>query len=164
MASGHSDNPLLHVVDHDTLELPWLGEYSLPNIQGFQITRFMVMEVVAACLIVAIIIPLARHIAKYPYTRGRFLNLFEMFIVFIRDAVARPVIDGASGDEHGPDHHEHDHKKPGTGHGDHGHIPGEFDPDADSVGLLGGAEGISHAKPHAAGHGRDSDLFMPFLW
>lgn len=164
MASGHSDSPLSHVVDHNNLELPGLGEINLPNILGFQVTRFMVMEVVAACLICAIIIPLARHVAKYPYTRGKLLNLFEMFVLFIRDAVARPVIDGGHGDEHGPDHHDHDDKKPGHGHGDHGHIPNEFDPDAASVGLLGGAEGISHAKPHAAAHGRDSDLFLPFLW
>src|SRR6476646_6155081 len=105
MAEGHDSNPLSHVVDHATLELPWLGERALPNILGFQVTRFMVMEVVAALLIAALIIPLARHIAKYPYTRGRFLNLFEMFILFIRDGVARPVIDGGHGDEHGPDHH-----------------------------------------------------------
>ncbi len=51
-----------------------------------------------------------------------------------------------------------------NGHGDHGHIPTEFDPSADAAGILGAAEGISHAKPHAVHHGRDSDFFMPFLW
>ena len=148
MASDQS--PLAHVVDHNNLELPWFGEVDLPNIFGrFQITRFMVMEVVASCLVVLVVVPLVRHIAKNPVTHGRFWNLIEMFILFIRDGVARPVIDG-DGDGHG--------------HGEHGHVPDEFDPTAAHVGLLGGAPGISLAKPKTPHVGRDSDIFMPFLW
>lgn len=161
MASDH--NPLSHVVDHDNLELPWFGEVALPHIEirnlfgsrlEFQVTRFMVMEVLAAVLIALVIVPLARHIAKNPVTRGRFMNLFEMFLLFIRDTVARPVIDGPAHDEH------HDHE--GVGHGDHGHVPTEHDPHANSVGLLAGAEGVSHARPHTPA--RTSDMFIPFLW
>ena len=52
--AGHSDNPLNHVVDHPTIELPWwsrrrlrAASIDLPEIGGFQITRFMVMELIA---------------------------------------------------------------------------------------------------------------------
>ena len=164
MAEGHSENPLAHVVDHNNLELPWFNrervlEIDLPNILGFQITRFMVMEVVAAALVILVIVPLARHVARHPYTRGRFLNLFEMFVLFIRDNVARSVIDGDHGDEHDDKHHA-----PAAGHGSHGHVPTHFDPDVDQTGLLGSAAGLSHAKPHAARAGRVSDLYVPFLW
>ena len=157
MAADH--DPLTHVVDHNNLELPWFGEVALPDILGvFQVTRFMVMEVVAACLIILVIVPLVRHVAKNPVTHGRFWNLFEMFLLFIRDGVARPVIDGdRSHDEHGHDDQHH-------GHGNHGHVPNEYDPAADEVGLLGGAPGISLAKPKTGHVGRDSDMFMPFLW
>ncbi|HEY2159202.1 MAG TPA: hypothetical protein VGH33_26480, partial [Isosphaeraceae bacterium] len=64
MAEGH--NPLEHAMDHPTVELPWGKVVALPDIllpggYHFQITRFMVMEVVAAVLIILIMIPLARH-------------------------------------------------------------------------------------------------------
>jgi F-type H+-transporting ATPase subunit a len=59
----------------------------------------MVMELLAAILIAAIIIPLARHIAKHPITRGRFLNAFEVLVLFIRDGVARPTIGGHDADK-----------------------------------------------------------------
>ena len=48
---GHSENPLAHVVDHDTLELPYWNppsfdwEIQLTDRFGFQLTRFMVMEI-----------------------------------------------------------------------------------------------------------------------
>jgi F-type H+-transporting ATPase subunit a len=98
----HSNNPLHHVVDANTLELPW-RTYTLPPVNlglfQFQLTRFMVMELIAAVLIAAIIIPLARHVAKHPVTRGAFLNAFEAVILFIRDGIARPAIGGHGADE-----------------------------------------------------------------
>ena len=99
-AEAHQHSPLDHVVDNTFLEFPW-GNVSLGglNFFGFQVTRFMVMELVAALLIAAIIIPLARHIAKYPVTRGPFLNAFETLVLFIRDGVARPSIGGHDADK-----------------------------------------------------------------
>jgi len=101
----HTASPLDHVIDHPTIEIPWVSPpkfewtIDLPPIAGFQITRFMVMELIAAVLIVAIVVPVVRHIARTPYSRGWFMNLFEALLLFIRNDVARPAIGG-----HGADH------------------------------------------------------------
>lgn len=102
--AAHGDSPLAHVVDHPTLELPYWSppyalEIELPRIAGFQVTRFMVTEVIAAALVVLVVVPLARHVARQHVTRGWFMNMFEAVVLFIRDDVARPAIGG-----HGADH------------------------------------------------------------
>lgn len=73
--AGHSQNPLSHVLDSNAIELPWptpllnRGDWSLertitlPSIFGIQITRLMVMEIVAAGLMIAILVPVVRHVA-----------------------------------------------------------------------------------------------------
>lgn len=100
MAEGHHDNnPISHVLDQAILEVPGFGwEVHLPSIGGLQITRFMVMEVIAAGLLCAILIPLARHVARNRVTRGPLLNAFEAMVLFIRDQVARPAIGGHGAD------------------------------------------------------------------
>ncbi len=97
-----SHSLLDHVVDGPYLDLPLLGEVHLPNILGFQLTRFMVMETVAAILMIAIFIPLSRHVAARPVTRGRFLNAFDGLVSFIRDGVARPTIGEHDADRYLP--------------------------------------------------------------
>ncbi len=107
--AGHSANPLSHVQDHPTLELPglwpdfsdWsieLPKIPLPGIGRFQITRFMVVELVAGILMLLVLIPVVRHIARRPVSRGWFTNLFEAMLLFIRDEVARPAIGGHDAD------------------------------------------------------------------
>ncbi|MGE3817798.1 MAG: F0F1 ATP synthase subunit A [Isosphaeraceae bacterium] len=103
--AGHGGSPLSHVVDSDALELPYWGgpeyalEVHLPRLAGVQVTKFMVTEVIAAILVAAIVIPLARHVSRRNVTKGPFLNAFEALVMFIRDGVARPAIGG-----HGADH------------------------------------------------------------
>ena len=101
--AAHS--PLDHVVDNTFLEFPW-GNYPLPKISlglfEFQLTRFMVMELVAAVLIMLIMIPLARHVARRPVTRGLFLNAFEAVLLYFRDAVAKPTIGDHDADAYLP--------------------------------------------------------------
>ncbi|MDR3617875.1 MAG: F0F1 ATP synthase subunit A [Paludisphaera borealis] len=98
-------DPLDHVVDHNYLELPWWTpptyewKVELPSILGVQITRFMVMELIAAVLMVLILIPVVRHISARAVSRGGFMNAFEAMLMYIRDEVARPAIGG-----HGADH------------------------------------------------------------
>jgi len=62
------------------------------GIEKIQITKFMILEVVVAILLIAIFIPLARRIAKGTAPKGRKWNFFETLLMFIRDEVARPSI------------------------------------------------------------------------
>jgi F-type H+-transporting ATPase subunit a len=101
---GHGHSPLDHVVDQPTFELPHWGppsyvwEIHLPKILGLQITRFMVTEVIAAVLVILVMVPMARHIAKRPVSKGPFFNLFEAILLYLRDKVARPAIGGHGAD------------------------------------------------------------------
>ena len=63
-----------------------------------QITRFMVMQVIASVLMIVVLVPVVRHIARTPYSRGWFMNMFEAMLLFIRDDVARPAIGGHGAD------------------------------------------------------------------
>ncbi len=109
MAEGHGHNPLDHVMDQVFLDLP-IGKLYLPTVAGQQMTRFMVMELIAATLIVLIVVPLARHVAKTRVSRGPFFNAFEAILLFIRDSVARPSIAGGHAEDHGHGHgHGHAH-------------------------------------------------------
>jgi F-type H+-transporting ATPase subunit a len=108
--AGHS-NPLSHVLDHNTIEIPWWTHsevdgkmmaftkvIELKPIGGIPITRFMVMEAIAGILMILVLVPVVRHIARTPYSRGWFMNMFEAIILFIRDEVARPAIGGHGAD------------------------------------------------------------------
>lgn len=100
--AGH--NPLDHVLDSKSIDLPWWTppkyEWTihLPEIAGFQITRLMVMELIVAGLMIAIMVPVVRHIARTPFSRGSFMNMFEAVLLFVRDQIARPAIGGHEAD------------------------------------------------------------------
>jgi F-type H+-transporting ATPase subunit a len=80
-----------HVNDGNVFDFPFHIEIHLGKVCGHQITRFMVLELIAAILIILIFVPLSRKLAKGP-PRGRFWNMFEAMVLFIRDAVVRPGI------------------------------------------------------------------------
>jgi F-type H+-transporting ATPase subunit a len=85
-----------HVQDATYFHFPFGQHVALPSIDlfgyQFQITKFMVLEVVAALLMLVVFIPLARRIAGGEPVRGRFGNLLEAMLLFLRDEVARPAI------------------------------------------------------------------------
>lgn len=62
----------------------------------------MVVEVVAALLMVALFVPLARRVRNGARPEGRLWNLLEMMVVFIRDQIARPAIGSRDGDRFSP--------------------------------------------------------------
>ncbi|HUT93234.1 MAG TPA: F0F1 ATP synthase subunit A [Thermoguttaceae bacterium] len=68
----------------------------------WQLTRFMVLEVVAAVLMIVIFVPLAWRIRRGGRPRGLFWNFFEVMLVFIRDEVARPAIGRRDADRYLP--------------------------------------------------------------
>ena len=69
---------------------------------NLQITKFMVLEVVGALILMAFFIPLARRLKSGARPRGRLTNLLEAMVVFIRDQVARPTIGSHDGDRFAP--------------------------------------------------------------
>lgn len=83
-------SPLDHVLDTNHWMLyEELGvSFRLP----YPLTKYMVLEVVAAALIVAIFVPIARRASTGQPPRGYFQNAFESLLTFIRDKVARPNI------------------------------------------------------------------------
>ena len=64
------------------------------RIQPFDLalTKFMIIELVAAIFVALAFIWLAAALSKGRAARGRLANLFESMLLFIRDEVARPAI------------------------------------------------------------------------
>lgn len=94
-----------HVKDAHSFHLPFGVHIDLPtwhvgpwDVFGYQLeftlklTKFMVLEAVAAGLMILIFVPLALRISRGGRPRGLFWNFFEVMLVFIRDEVARPAI------------------------------------------------------------------------
>jgi F-type H+-transporting ATPase subunit a len=85
---------LSHVQDSTAFHLMRGWEIHLPQPLGnaHPFTKFMVVEAIAAVLVVVVFVPLARRLKNGETPRGRLANLFEAMLVFIRDEVARPSI------------------------------------------------------------------------
>lgn len=147
MAAGHGhDDPFHHVRDSSKFEFPQFfdaifggHELHLPaiNLLGyeFQLTKFMVLQVVAGLLTLLIFGDLARRIRSGKPAHGAWANFWEMVAMYIRDNVVRPTLGG---------HHD-DHGHGGHGHGDdHGHH--------------------HHGHAAAVTAGDPADKFLPFVW
>jgi F-type H+-transporting ATPase subunit a len=130
-AHGHdpleSSHLIGHVKDTDYFELPRFlgGKIQIPQplktaepiatikigfkpiddrIEPFdlKITKFMVLEVVAAVILIVLFSRLASRVKDGKAPRGRLTNALEAMIVFIRDEVARPAIGGHDADHFMP--------------------------------------------------------------
>ena len=90
---------------------------------GFCISKYMILEVVVGLGMFLMFSWLAKRIASGAPAKGRFANLLEAMLLFLRDQIARPAID----DKHA--HHDQGHGD--HGHGDHGHDHGHVEHDGD---------------------------------
>lgn len=82
-----------HVVDSThwhLFESQKLG-FHLP-LKSLGISKFVLLELLAAGLILAIFIPLARAARSGDAPRGWLWNMFEVLLTFIRDRVAKPTL------------------------------------------------------------------------
>jgi F-type H+-transporting ATPase subunit a len=89
-----------HVVNSDRwdfFETQRLG-FHLP----FGLTKFVILEMLAALLILAIFIPLAKRAASGQPPTGVWWNMFEVLLTFIRDRVAKPAFGEHEADTHVP--------------------------------------------------------------
>ena len=59
---------------------------------GFCISKFMIIEVVVAIILVLIFTKLAKLISTGERPRGIFWNMFESVLLYVRDHIARPAI------------------------------------------------------------------------
>ena len=176
-AEDHSDDVFHHVRDAHAFHFPW-GEFNLPKVEwlpslnswlagdglmGLQLTKFMVLQLVAAGLALLIFLPLALKVKNGDPVRGRFWNFWETILVFIRDEIVRPTI----GDHGAPGHHgdANDH----SSHAGH-HPEGHFNPGA---GTPGGGDPLKEANLQlspgtsvtpgpTAGH--PADKYLPLIW
>lgn len=92
-----------HVQDSRTFDTMF-GKHEIvqPFGDAFPVTKFMVVEVIAAVLVAVVFIWLARRIADGERPRGRLVNLFESMLLFIRDDVVRPSIGKHDADKYMP--------------------------------------------------------------
>jgi F-type H+-transporting ATPase subunit a len=108
MAAGHSDT-FHHVRDYPHFELPQFlgGNWHLPAFGGMQLTKMMVLQLVAALLTIWVFRGLAKKVVNGDPARGPWWNFWESIALFIRDEVVRPTIG---------DGHDHDHDDAHAGH------------------------------------------------
>lgn len=87
-------SPLDHVIDSDHWvifeSLGW--EFHIPHVGNVTITKYMLLELLAAALIILIFVPIARRAKDGEPPKGIFWNMFETLLTFIRDQVAKPCI------------------------------------------------------------------------
>ena len=62
----------------------------------------MILEVIAAAIIIAIYVPLARRAQNGDAPKGYYWNTFELVLTFIRDEVAKPNIGEHDADKYVP--------------------------------------------------------------
>ena len=137
-----------HVYDFPNFELPFGAHLEIPG----PLTKFMLLQLVAALLAFLIFRGLASKAAGGRVVNGWFWNFWEMLAVYIRDEVVRPVIgdpnDHGHGDAHAhgavDDYHDVSHEhQPREAEAAHLHVDTNI---------------------HDAVSGHPADKYLPFMW
>jgi F-type H+-transporting ATPase subunit a len=102
---GHvADTFIWDIVESQDIRIylpQWLG-LEPGSIRQAGISKFVIIEGVAAALILLIFIPLARRVANGEPPRGPWDNAFEGLLLFIRDQIARPNLGEHEADKYLP--------------------------------------------------------------
>ena len=139
-----------HVYDFDHFELPFGIKVPLPDVLGLQVTKFMVLQLLAVLLTLWIFSGLVKRIRGGNVANGWWWNFWEMLAVYFRDEVVRPII----GDPHA--HHGHDHDHPEHSEPMTGHQPPMHE-------LMHPAE-ATHSHSRVPNGGHPADKYLPFVW
>jgi F-type H+-transporting ATPase subunit a len=100
-AHHHEPSALAHVGDdRDKWELfmtfgpaiPLINLGYIPGFGGIGISKFMLLELIAALLVCAVYIPLAQRVKHGGVLRGSADNFFEVLLTFVRDQIAKPGV------------------------------------------------------------------------
>lgn len=151
MFAEHKEDHFHHVRDANGFDLPFglqdahghgMLDIELPPVFGIQITKFMLLQLVAAFFVLFVFRGLARRIQSGQPAKGRFWNFWEAIALFIRDEVVRPTI----GDHSHSVHEDH-----------HGNL---------EVDLQGGHSSEHHvyAIPNPDKFTHPADRYLPFIW
>ncbi len=105
MASSDPSELIGHVQDSTSIHFPFGMHWDLPVLvdrhvdlfgHSFHVklamTKFMLVELLVALLMIVVFVTLARKVAGGRPPRGKLWNMFEMMLLFLRDEVARPAI------------------------------------------------------------------------
>lgn len=84
------DNPLDHSIDNDAFHFP--GDVGFNVYQHIGLTKFMLLELVAAVICLLAFLALAANIRRHGYARGKLANMLEAMLLFVRDRIAIPSI------------------------------------------------------------------------
>jgi len=134
-----------HVYDFFEFELPFNVKLALPEIAGVNVTKFMVLQLVAALLVFLIFRGLAQRVQGGKVVNGWFWNFWEMLAVYVRDEVVRPVI--------GDPHAHHDESRAFED------VPvGHLHSLKEAAGMDSRAD-VAHAHG-----GHPADRYTPFVW
>jgi F-type H+-transporting ATPase subunit a len=97
--AGHKPmSPLEEVMDSHEIHISHSLVIHLPR----PLTKFMVLEIIAAGLIMAIFIPLTQRLRTGEPPRGWWDNMFEVLLTFVRDEIAKPAIGEHNADRYVP--------------------------------------------------------------
>lgn len=92
-----------HVSDTSSYHLPsFIGNFDLPTVSGFTLTKGMIVEVVVALLMIAMFVRLAIKMKSGEPVRGRLWNLLEAFLIYLRNEVIIPSIGKKDADRFTP--------------------------------------------------------------
>jgi len=83
-----------HVKDGTEFHFPWpLGHVEIPAfLVDLGITKYIVIQMMVAALMVAIFVPMAAKLRGGQPAKGRFWNMFEAILVYLKDSVIVPAI------------------------------------------------------------------------
>lgn len=101
---GHWNIPQPFQLEEPLVEMHTGNDLIDSTIQplDLKITKFMVLEAVIAILLCVFFVGLAKRLKGGASVKGRWWNLLEVFLLFIRDEVARPCIGKVDGDRFVP--------------------------------------------------------------
>ena len=147
-------DPFHHVRDGATWELPRFMLDLIGRDRHFELpwplTKYMVLQVVAAVLAWLIFRGLSQRVAGGKPVKGIWWNFWEMLALFVRDEIVRPSI--------GIPHHHDEHD--GHGHVDAAlHVDGHHD-----RAVVSAASSVTnrvHAKVEV---GHPADKYLPYVW
>jgi F-type H+-transporting ATPase subunit a len=108
LETGPDGQPIVDPHGHPVYEAIWQPHFSssfanqIVQPIELKLTKFMVLEVVVALIMILLFVRLAQRMRRGGRPRGRIWNMLEAMLVYLRDHVARPAIGSHDADRYVP--------------------------------------------------------------